>query len=266
VLKPVRERFTKNEEGNTLVDLTELIMYLGISKEEAYKIHETCREDLAAAWNKANPQTDLEMQQFYATTDLYVWDLFSWDHGSHIWELLDKKITGNERVLDYGAGIGDIAIYLAEKGCDVVAIELDIVENTNNQNKVTPSPTKDFLMNRVYARKLGNKIKFSVPEMDTEVFDVVLAIDVLEHLRFPLRWVVQLTKLLKNRQSWAFFTPTFRRDTDYQPMHLEENFWLEKTFGMAMQSLALEPEFVVDEYYPIWHPLFKTNPMGAKGI
>lgn len=267
ILKPPRERFKQNDKGQTEVDLTEIYQYLGLKKGEGYTDTEKIRKDLADAWIEANPQTDLEMKQFYATNELYIWDLFTWDHGPYIWELLDKVITGKERVLDYGAGIGDIAIYLAQKGCDVLAIELDYVKKVKGKPVANPSPTKQFMMHRVYSRKLGDKIKFGVPEpkkIDDEAFDVVLGIDVLEHLRFPLRWVVQLTKLLKNRDSWAFFTPTFRRDTDYQPMHLEENFWLEKDFGLAMQSLALEPEFVIKEYYPIWHPLFKTLPMGAK--
>lgn len=247
VFLPIRKRFTDIEGDNKrLVDVKEIMAYTGDTADVAHQKALTCRQDLADEWTKKNPQTPEECKEFYRTTKGYLYDLYTWDHGPPIWELFDKAIKGDERVLDYGAGIGDISIYLAEKGCDVVAADID------------DSATKHFMMWRVAHRKLGDKIKFKFDDKK-DSFDVVLAIDVLEHLHFPLRYVVQLGSLLKNRESWAFFTPTFRDDHGVHPMHLKENYWLEKKFHLAMQSLAFGPRFVLEKYYPIWHPLFKTT-------
>ena len=247
VFLPVRGRFSSIEgKKEKLVNCAEIMAYTGDSDEEARAKALSCRKDLANEWKEKDPKTPEEAMEFYKTTKGYLYDLYTWDHGDPIWDLLDKQITGNERVLDYGAGIGDISIYLAEKGCDVVAVELE------------DSETKQFLMWRVYQRGLGDKIKFRFDDR-VDRFDVILAIDVLEHLHFPLRYVVQLGSLLKGRESWCFFTPTFRDDHGIHPMHLEENYWLEETFPFAMNSLAFGPKYVLEKYYPIWHPMFKPS-------
>ncbi len=254
VLLSPRQRFSYKEGSDLpLVDLNEIMAFTGHTPKEAKQHAHNCRTDLAKEWKKQNPQTPEDCTKFYVETEGYLYDLFTWAHDPQMWEIFDKKIKGNERVLDYGAGIGDISIYLAEKGCDVISVELP------------KSHTKRFLMDRVYNRELGNKIKFKFDE-ENDSFDVVLGIDVLEHLHFPLRYVVQLTKLLKSKDSWCFFTPSFRDDHGVHPMHLEENYWLDKEFGRAMVALAFNPEFPVDEYYPIWYPLFKTAPQGAKRL
>lgn len=254
VFLPIRERFKHDKESELpLVDLNEIVNYTGDSIEVAREKAMSCRHDLADEWNKKNPQTVEEVREFYILTSGYLYDLYTWAHDPGMWKLFDKVIKGDERVLDYGAGIGDITIYLAEKGCDVVSVELD------------NSPTKQFLQWRVYTRHLGDKVKFRFDESKEE-FDVVLAIDVLEHLYFPLRYVVQLSKLLKSKKSWFFATPTFRDDHGVHPMHIKDNFWLEKWFPTTMVSLAFEPEFIIDEYYPIWHPGFKTTPQGESRV
>lgn len=250
-LLPPRKRF-QHKKGSELplVDLNEIMAYTGDDFDTAQDKAISCRHDLAKEWEEKKPKTVEETTEFYAQTAGYLYDLYTWAHDPSMWKLFDEIITGKEKVLDYGAGIGDISIYLAEKGCEVVAIELD------------NSPTKQFLMWRVYQRGLGDKIKFKFDEVK-DSFDVVLTIDVLEHLHFPLRYVVQLTKLLKSRESWFFATPTFRDDHGVHPMHIRDNFWLEKGFPNAMISLAFDPKFVIEEFYPIWYPLYKTVPQGA---
>ena len=254
VFLPPRQRFSYDKKSELpLVQLAELATFTNESIEAVTDKIQNARTNVADAWRKMNPQTPEECNEFYTKTDTYIYDLFSWAHDDQLWDLLDKKITGDEVVLDYGAGIGDVAIYLAEKGCTVHAIELP------------NSPTRAFMMWRVYQRKLGDQIKFKFDDAK-DSFDVILAIDVLEHLHFPLRYVVQLTKLLKERSSWFFCTPSFHEQGENYPMHLADNYWLEKTFPHAMQSLAFAPDFVKKEYYPIWYPLFKTVPQGAKGL
>lgn len=241
----VRERF---DPGGQKVDLREVINYTGVSEEEALKLALHCRTLIAEEWRKKDPKSPAECNTFYTETPLYVWDLYTWPHDPQMWNLFDAVITGDERVLDYGCGIGDVAIYLAEKGCEVTAVDLK------------DSKTLDFCMWRVYQRKLGNKITFSF-DPNEDKYDVVLAIDVLEHLHFPLRYAVDLGNVLfpYPKKSWFFATPSFENYGGNYPQHLEENFWLKKHWAEAMYSLAFVPEQPIKDYYPIWRPLFGTK-------
>ena len=97
-------------------------------------------------------------------------------------------------------------------------------------------------------------------------FDVVIAIDVLEHVLWPLRYIIRLTRHLKEQSSWFFCTPHFFNEGSH-PMHLEENFWLKpQIFGQVMASMAFKPESIIDEYYPIWYPFYLPPPTQVEGI
>ena len=256
VILPPRKRFhASGEEGKKGVNIAELLIYLQqitpnekIKPESVIQRIKDARTFLRDEWNAVNPKTVDEVTQFYINTDGYLYDLYSWTHDDKMWALLDKMFTGRERVLDYGCGIGDVAIYLAEKGCDVTAIELE------------KGKTLEFAMWRVYQRKLGDKINFSI-DYAKDKFDAVLAIDVLEHIYFPLRFVTQFGNLLKSKDSFFFATPSFGDGTDDKlyPMHIKDNDWLIQNYGNAMISLAFSPEYPVDKFYPIWKPGFQMQ-------
>ena len=263
VLLPPRKRFITGDvqEDKKGVNIAELLIYLQqitpnekIEPEVVVQRIKNARTYLRDEWNTINPKTIDEVTQFYVNTDGYLYDLYSWTHNNNMWDLFDKMFTGQERVLDYGCGIGDVAIYLAEKGCDVTAIELD------------ESKTIDFAMWRVYQRKLGDKIDFTI-DYAKDKFDAVLAIDVLEHIYFPLRFVTQFGNLLKNKDSFFFTTPSFGDNTEDKnyPMHIKDNDWLIENFGNAMISLAFSPEYPIEEFYPIWRPGFQMQ-LEKKGI
>ena len=242
IFKSPRARF----DDKNGVDLAEVMTYTGDDIKTATNKAENAVSTIAEEWKKINPQTPDEMDKFYRETEGYIYDLYCWAHDDKMWELFDKKITGKETVLDYGCGICDLSIYLAEKGCNVIVVD------------IPDSKTLQFGMWRVYQRGLGDKIKFTF-QPETKV-DVVLAVDVLEHVLWPLRYVVRLTHHLKEQDSWFFCTPHFFNEGGH-PMHLEENFWLKpQIFGQAMVSLAFKPEQPIKEFYPIWYPFYLPPP------
>ena len=217
--------------------------YTGDDLETARHKADNAKHIVADEWRKKDPKTVEEITQFYIDTEGYIYDLFVWTHDLPMWDLFDKVFTGEERVLDYGCGIGDVAIYLAEKGCDVVATDLP------------KSKTLQFAMWRVYQRGLGDKIKFKSDYSDR--FDAILAVDVLEHLPWPLRYLINLTNHLRRQESFFFCTPRFWDNSGTHPMHLEENFWLTpQIFGQVMIALAFKPEEIIKEYFPIWRPMY----------
>ncbi len=244
--KPVLDRFNFSKK-KTSVDLTELGIYLNTTyntpPDEVLKRSDDAAQQLADIWDKANPKGPKETTEFYRTTDGYLYDLFVWTHDRGMWELFDEVFTGKERVLDYGCGIGDAAIYLAQMGCDVIATDLK------------DSKTLAFAMWRTYQRGLGDKIQFEFYP-DKDKFDAVICIDVLEHLYFPLRYIIKLCSLLKDQKSFFFFTPTFSNDVGKHPMHLKENFWLNENYTNVMQGLAFNYHQIVKDYLPIWRPVF----------
>lgn len=249
-IKPVRERFSPEQKG---VKIDELIEYTGLPAKEVIDKSNRCRQALADEWNEKNPQTIFDTTKFYTETEWYIYDLFTWTHDELMWKLFDEVMKPGMEVLDYGCGIGDIAIYLAEKGCKVSAIDLP------------KSKTFHFCKWRVYKRMLVDKIDFMFEPDGDKKYDAVLAIDVLEHVYHPLRYVVQLCDKLKSDQSFMFITPTFA-DAGIHPMHLKTNFWLAEHFMNAMISLGLKPENIIERYFPIWHPMFTPPPEGQPAV
>lgn len=273
VYLPPRKRFktVKHDDGTEIqTDIRELAIYTGEKQEIIVDKLLRCRTAIADEWREKNPVGPDEAYDFYFNTSWYLYDLWSWTHDDQTWEVLDKITKPGTRVLDYGCGIGDISIYLAEKGCNVTAVDLVSKDGLDN-----PCKTFHFAQWRSAMRMLNTpsprgedgKIKFRF-DPNVEKFDVVLAIDVLEHVHFPLRFAVQLGDLLKSRESVLFVTPSFADSSPdkHYPMHLEENRWLrEPVFSKVMLALAFAPELVHDEYYPAWHPVYRPPATQAGG-
>lgn len=240
IFKSPKARFDFEEHT---VELHEVMAYTGDDYKTAKHKADNAVQFVADEWREKNPQTVDDFNKFYIETKGYIYDLFVWTHDLQMWDLFDKVFTGEEKVLDYGCGICDISIYLAEKGCEVVATDLK------------GSETLKFGMWRVYNRGLGDKIKFKFSPEDR--FDAVIAIDVLEHLPWPMRYVINTTNHLKSQDSFFFCTPRFLDTNNTHPMHLPENFFLtQEIFARTMISLAYRPEEIIEKYFPIWRPMY----------
>ena len=89
----------------------------------------------------------------------------------NIKELQDKSKRKNLRVLDVGCGVGNISIEVAKLGCNVLGID-------NDEESIKYAKQRE-----------NNNCKFRVinaHELDIkEKFDVIIASEVLEHLKYP---------------------------------------------------------------------------------
>lgn len=93
------------------------------------------------------------------------------------------KIQPGERVLDIGSGRGWFSLYAAEQGAEVTAMDLS-EENLARIKAITPS------VNTLYGDACD------IPLTD-EQFDLIVALEVLEHLVEPKTAVANWTRLLK---------------------------------------------------------------------
>jgi SAM-dependent methyltransferase len=167
---------------------------------------DTAGFDLARNWNAAAPKTEAELRQWYsANAELYIYDLSQF-------HLLYKHIAYNlllfplarGRVLDYGAGTGDVGLELAARGHDVTLLEL---------------PGKSQELSRFRAQR-ANLHPAHVSSDDEVVgrFDTIVSLDVLEHLpdvtAAAARWVEWLNP---GGRILATYHPG---ETAGHPMHL----------------------------------------------
>jgi len=82
------------------------------------------------------------------------------------------------RALDFGAGLGSISTVLKEKGAEVIAVE----KNEKAQK---------------FIRAKGINVLHNIPALPPDAFDLLICIDVVEHLREPWLILRQLYSLLK---------------------------------------------------------------------
>jgi len=144
--------------------IEDLADFLKVPYQEAYnRVSEYTTSMLKPEWEKHG-------MEIYQTSDIYLYNLAKWNSG----EVFKKRVElfhnlKTTRVLDFGGGIGSLAIQLARQKCEVFYYDL-------------PGRLRDFAMFR--AQKHNLKIVF-IDDLSTwkEQFDVVIAIDVLEHVK-----------------------------------------------------------------------------------
>lgn len=131
-----------------------------------------------------------------------------------------KELTG-AKVLDFGGGIGTNSIELASQGNDVYYYDL-------------PSKTQEFA--KYLSARSNVKINFiTEEEMNSMKFDVILATDVLEHIKEPMLIVKNLHSLLKLGGLFLTTGLNFSISSD-SPMHLKENLDYRKEYDRYMES------------------------------
>lgn len=214
-------------------DLDDASSFTGLSREACLqRIHNYSITELATAWREADPRTPEEMMYFYASTQLYVWEQLQWhaspDRGRY-WRALEQVVdrfpadAGYRRVLDFGAGIGTDALYLASHGYDVTLVDVDC-------------PAFAFARHRFKRRRLpGRFIRSTSPlPRPDRTYDVVVSFDVFEHLPDPLEAARRLVTSLR-AGGLLLQTGSFV-DDGHQPCHLREGV---HRFGGARWGIYL---------------------------
>jgi 2-polyprenyl-3-methyl-5-hydroxy-6-metoxy-1,4-benzoquinol methylase len=202
----------------------------GVTKEQVRARMKKGSEPLRDEWNKWEAEGKMTPERttaFYKQTENYIYELAEW----HLWVpgkrqsdmqlVKDMQAAKVKNVLDFGGGVGLMAVPLARAGIDVTLADLD-------------STTLKFAMHR--AKKNNIPMKFWKSDVEPmppdKKYDAILALDVLEHLPAGIMEDI-VTKLikLKNKNTQIVISAPFGK-TAVHPMHLDADehtrIWVEK--------------------------------------
>lgn len=225
---------------NDLVE--ELCLYLNCNRATVEERLCYGTQLLAKEWEQMSPQTPDEIIAFYRNAENYIFDLANWHQGGSqkIQNLIEfcqqRKLN---RILDYGCGIGEEGIALAEVGFEVTMADV-------------PGKTFDFAKWRVRRRDLRVQFIDVVDDAPLkEIYDCVFCFEVLEHLWEPAVVVQHIyNHLLKG--GFMLVTATFHYSSLY-PMHLaKNNRYQGEGFLQMMRKIGFQ-SIMVNYGFTIFH-------------
>jgi SAM-dependent methyltransferase len=187
--------------------------FTGLSKQQVLRKVAQGVLPLTEEWFEKNPQTAEEKLELYKTTLGYLWDLTNW-HTHSPQRIHDEKLAERVRamkprlVLDYGCGIGVNSLALARRGIKSFAFDV-------------PSKTLEFCKYRVERLGLADFITVTdnKRKLKYEKFDVVLCLDVIEHMPTP-QAAIELAKELTTYAPAVIYNLSLGNDSGMAPMHL----------------------------------------------
>jgi len=199
-------------------DLADLSSFTGMNHDDCLeRLRDYSPTELADAWRARNPSSPSEIMEFYRFTDLYVWELMQW-HASvaraPYWDALYSFVEshppsqGFGRIFDFGCGIGTDALFLAERGYEVTAVDVT-------------GPAFEFARHRFHRRGLNARFVESTSEIPRPGgrFDAAVCFDVFEHLSEPLKAAEALIESL--RPGGILLQQAAFGDEGIRPCHLK---------------------------------------------
>lgn len=196
--------------------------------------------EVAEDFRRANPVTDDELLDWYRTTEAYVWELSAYhlDQGFNYIGMcrgIREKLmaTGKKDILVLGDGIGDLSLHLKAGGFNAVYHDLK------------ESRTAEFARFR-HTLHLGDQAPPTLwtdgwnPDLGTEKWDAIIALDYLEHLVNVEDWVRAAQKGLRP-DGYLMAQNAFAIGDDEHggsiPMHLVINNRFEHDWIPLLESL-----------------------------
>ena len=171
------------EPNNIIVDrnpiFLDLIEYTKLHKDLAIKRCNYAATELAILWHSKKSVID-----YYTSTDLYIYDLVRYqmilENAGDMEMMLNqvKKIGYPLKILEWGGGIGQFSLLISK---DSVCHYYDL-----------DGPIRDFAMWR-FAKSNGNDIIVHDEDPLDESWDIVMIMDVLEHLEDPEKIISKLS-------------------------------------------------------------------------
>jgi glycosyltransferase involved in cell wall biosynthesis len=216
--------------------LQDLIEYTGKDRLELQVLLENAAELCKAEWMRMNPKTPEEIVEYYEKGKYILYDLVDWQTrhiynwwvGVHVNRLI-KHVQQGDKVLDFGAGVGTLSILLAQKGCDVTAVDIG-------------GEYLKFAEWRAAKHDIPIKFIRTKGEVPSELkeYNKIIAIEVFGHLPNPVDYAKKLVSHLKSG-GLLLYTLDVGGQADY-PMHLHsQNLFDGCPFEEHLRRLGLEP-------------------------
>ncbi|MDO4629970.1 MAG: methyltransferase domain-containing protein, partial [Planctomycetia bacterium] len=185
---------------------------------------------------------DKKTEKFYEETDSFLYEVIVWNASSEkckmrAWILACLRRLGltHGKILLCGDGIGVDSLYFAQLGYQVSSFEVSRYGTAFARNMFRKYHAKVRIYNSLeeIRNKSGNGIKEeigineeNVVRNDTDAengnFDVILCLDVLEHLPNPLKAVSEVVKFLRPGGFFIHSSPFYLVAPPW-PTHLEKN-------------------------------------------
>ncbi len=213
--------------------MRELTEYTGFT---TMQIEHHCAERLKKAsdeWCRIPRKNDLSVQSFYNEYFDYIFEEISLDN---LYRRLDScleiikwlKPTAVPHVLDYGSGIGNIALFYHAQGFHVTLADVS-------------TPMLDFCKWRFAQRGWPAAfIDLKKQKLPIEAFDAIISIDVFEHLYAPWKHLQRLSTAAKST-GMLFIEGHFGRDDD-RPMHIiKDSRVLDLAPFLKLESMNCSP-------------------------
>ncbi len=159
--------------ANVAETVDDLSAFALVTPEHATEMLATATGILASNWNTMRPiGPDAVARWYEENSEYYLYDLAQFHLAyKHIAFMRDIVALSGGRVLDFGAGIGDLALELARLGHDALYVDVD-------------GRTKAFAMWRAERDWIPLRFASDLEDVDDE-FDTIISLDVFEHLAEP---------------------------------------------------------------------------------
>lgn len=248
-------RMDERESMNMNERAREIAIFLGISEESARAklsrgwdyLHNAVTQD----WNRSNPKTEVEILQWYRTTEAYIWELAfyhtdpGWNYAGQMKGICDalkgRGVTG--KVLVLGDGIGDLTWYLRTNGIDAIYHDLGgsrsaafaefVYRKRTGESWLPACLTADF-------RPLGFDRGARAAIGYEPFFDAVVSLDFMEHVPNVSEWTSAIYRALKPGGLFVAQNAFGIGSDGAMPMHLRVNDRFEKDWDPTLFSQGFE--------------------------
>jgi len=194
----------------------EMAEYFELSFSEVKHLMKSGIRLNADLWRASHPRNEKEIAHFYAYTPFYVFELAYWhmqqDQRSFRQQIM-KASHGN--VLDFGGGIGDLSVQLAERELSVTYADIE-------------GKTFDFASWLFQKRNTSIKVVNLSEDGLKEMYDTIICIDVIEHVPNSKETLSMLIDHLNDEGILIITNLEMQEVLDIHPMHNTVNFGAEK--------------------------------------
>jgi dTDP-4-dehydrorhamnose reductase len=234
-----------DKSAELLIRAREIALFFGMSEnavlQKLLRGFVRLHQEVTADFNQVNPDTDIELLEWYRWTDSYIWELTAYhldegfNYSGMCQGIVDRLRTDQaKRVLCLGDGIGTLTLALRQAGINAVYHDLK-----NSQ-------TAAFAQFRfwMHTGEVGESILTDGwrPRFNCEKFETIICFDFLEHMTDVPTWMRTIKDLLCPG-GVALFQNAFGIGSEGSiPMHLKRNDRYEKEWTPLMSMLGFQQE------------------------